>query len=412
MGKKSTLANIFYNSFGTIFYYGCQWLTTLLVVRISGFEDGGNYSLAMTFTAAFAIMALFNTRQYQVSDVTGEYSDRTYIRSRFIAMAISFAVCFAGLFFNAYTPYQWGVILLYMIFKCGEAWIDVYHGIDQKNGRMDYICYSYIFRGFFMIAGFCGVLYLTKNLVLAIGSMTLLTFLTAFFYDRRTAERFIAKDGAANRADVKKLMFAMLPLVLVAVTNNLSISFPKYFLERFYDETVLGYYSSVATPSMIVQVGASTIFIPLITPLADRLKENDKKGFLEILKKVALVFAGLSVLALIVSALFGEWFLVLLFQEEIRPYTYLFVPIIISTLLISVNAALFPVCTVLREIKGQLAVGIGGIVSSVAASAVLIRRYCMDGVVVSLLITLAIQIIIEIYCVYRKMSKWKETEHG
>ncbi len=412
MGKKSTLANIFYNSFGTIFYYGCQWLTTLLVVRISGFEDGGNYSLAMTFTAAFAIMALFNTRQYQVSDVTGEYSDRTYIRSRFIAMAISFAVCFAGLFFNAYTPYQWGVILLYMLFKCGEAWIDVYHGIDQKNGRMDYICYSYIFRGFFMIAGFCGVLYLTKNLVLAIGSITLLTFLTAFFYDRRTAERFIAKDGAANRADVKKLMFAMLPLVLVAVTNNLSISFPKYFLERFYDETVLGYYSSVATPSMIVQVGASTIFIPLITPLADRLKENDKKGFLEILKKVALVFAGLSVLALIVSALFGEWFLVLLFQEEIRPYTYLFVPIIISTLLISVNAALFPVCTVLREIKGQLAVGIGGIVSSVAASAVLIRRYCMDGVVVSLLITLAIQIIIEIYCVYRKMSKWKETEHG
>ncbi len=412
MGKKSTLANIFYNSFGTIFYYGCQWLTTLLVVRISGFEDGGNYSLAMTFTAAFAIMALFNTRQYQVSDVTGEYSDRTYIRSRFIAMAISFAVCFAGLFFNAYTPYQWGVILLYMLFKCGEAWIDVYHGIDQKNGRMDYICYSYIFRGFFMIAGFCGVLYLTKNLVLAIGSITLLTFLTAFFYDRRMAERFIAKDGAANRADVKKLMFAMLPLVLVAVTNNLSLSFPKYFLERFYDETVLGYYSSVATPSMIVQVGASTIFIPLITPLADRLKENDKKGFLEILKKVALVFAGLSVLALIVSALFGEWFLVLLFQEEIRPYTYLFVPIIISTLLISVNAALFPVCTVLREIKGQLAVGIGGIVSSVAASAVLIRHYCMDGVVVSLLITLAIQIIIEIYCVYRKMSKWKETEHG
>ena len=327
-------------------------------------------------------------------------------------MAISFAVCFAGLFFNAYTPYQWGVILLYMLFKCGEAWIDVYHGIDQKNGRMDYICYSYIFRGFFMIAGFCGVLYLTKNLVLAIGSITLLTFLTAFFYDRRMAERFIAKDGAANRADVKKLMFAMLPLVLVAVTNNLSISFPKYFLERFYDETVLGYYSSVATPSMIVQVGASTIFIPLITPLADRLKENDKKGFLEILKKVALVFAGLSVLALIVSALFGEWFLVLLFQEEIRPYTYLFVPIIISTLLISVNAALFPVCTVLREIKGQLAVGIGGIVSSVAASAVLIRHYCMDGVVVSLLITLAIQIIIEIYCVYRKMSKWKETEHG
>lgn len=409
MKKKSTLANIFYNSFGMIFYYGCQWLTTILVVRLSGFEDSGNYSLAMTFTAAFAILALFNTRQYQVSDVVGEFSDRTYIRSRFVAMAVAFFICLIGLFFNHYTPYQWGVILLYMLYKCTEAWIDVYHGIDQKNGRMDYICYSYIARGILMFAGFCGVLYLTKNLVFAVGSITLTTILIAFFYDRRVAEGFVAKDSKTDREAVKKLMTAMIPLVIVAVTNNLSVSLPKYFLERYYDATVLGYYSSVATPSMIVQVGASTIFIPLITPLADRLKENDKKGFMGILKKVAIVFVLLSILAVIVSALLGEWFLVLVFKEEIRPYTYLFVPIIISTLLISVNACLFPVCTVLREIKGQLAVGIGGILSSWIASVILVKRYSMDGVVFALLITLGIQIIIEIYCVYHKMRKWKET---
>lgn len=405
MKKKSTLANIFYNSFGTMFYYGCQWLTTLLVVRLSGFEDAGNYSLAMTFTAAFAILALFNTRQFQVSDVREEYKDREYIASRLAAMAIAFVICAAGLLFNAYTLYQCAVILLYMLYKCAEAWIDVYHGIDQKNGRMDYICYSYIARGILMMAGFCGLLYLTKNLVWAIGSMAAVTFLTAFFYDRRMAERFIPKGESADRTAVKRLMLAMVPLVIVAVTNNLSISLPKYFLERYYDAELLGYYSSVATPSMIVQVGASTIFVPLITPLADRLKENDKKGFADILKRVAAVFFVLSVLALIVSALLGEWFLVLVFKEEIRPYTYLFVPIIVSTLFISLNACLFPVCTVLREIKGQLAVGITGIVSSWIASVVFVKAYAADGVVIALLITLGIQIIIEIGIVYHKMRK-------
>lgn len=109
MEKKSTLANIFYNSFGMIFYYGCQWLTTLLVVRLSGYSDSGVYGLAMTFTAAFAILALFNTRQYQVSDVAGEYSDRTYIRSRLVAIGIAFFICAAGVCVNRYTPYQWGV---------------------------------------------------------------------------------------------------------------------------------------------------------------------------------------------------------------------------------------------------------------------------------------------------------------
>lgn len=413
MEKKSTLTNIFFNSFGTIFYYGCQWLTTILIVRLSGgFSDAGVYGLAMTFTAAFGILAMFNTRQYQVSDVVSEYSDRTYICSRWIAMAIAFFICAVGLCMNDYTPYQWGVILLYMVHKCGEAWIDVYHGIDQKNERMDYVCYSYMIRGILMLAGFCGVLYVTKNLVCAVGSMTFFTFLTAVAYDRTIAERFISKDSKTNRAAVSKLMLAMLPLVIVAVTNNLSISLPKYYLERFYGETVLGYYNSVATPSLIVQVGAQTIFIPLITPLADRLQENDKRGFVNILKKVSIVCLALSVLALIGSALLGEWFLVLMFGEEIRPYTYLFVPIIISTLLIAVNASLFPVCTVLREIKGQLAVGIAGAVSSVLASVICVKRQSMDGVVTSLLITLAVQIIIEVYCVYRKMIKWKEAEHG
>ncbi len=412
MEKKSTLANIFYNSFGTIFYYGCQWLTTILVVKLGGYADGGNYNLALTFTAAFAILALYNTRQYQTSDVSGEYSDRTYIRSRFFSVGIAFLICLCGLCLNAYSPYQWGVILLYMLYKCAEAWIDVYHGVDQKNGRMDYICYSYLARGVLMLSAFCGVLYLSKDLLFAVGSMTAVTFLVAFCYDRRIAVRFMRKGDPADSGAVKTLMLTLLPLVVVAVTNNLSISFPKYFLERFYGEEALGYYSTVATPSMIVQVGASTIFIPLITPLADRLKENDRRGFVGILKRVSAVFAILSALAVAASALLGEWFLLLIFGEEIGPYTYLFVPIILTTMLISVNACLFPVCTVLREIKGQLAVGVLGLAASFFASIVFVRRNSMDGVVIALLITLGLQIIIEICCVYRKMIKWKEAEHG
>ena len=407
MKEKSTLANIFYNSFGTMFYYGCQWLTTILIVRLSGYQDAGNYSLAMTFTAAFAIFALFNTRQYQVSDVKGEYSDKAYITSRYIAMGAAFLICAIGLLFNAYTPYQWGIILLYMVFKCVEAWVDVYHGICQKKGRMDFICYSFLMRGVLMIVSFCGLIYITGNLMYGVLAMTVSTFLVVFFYDRVMALKFVEKDRADFKA-LKTLMVILVPLVVVAVTNNLSISLPKYFLERYFDETVLGYYSSVATPSMIVQVGANTIFVPLITPLADKLLADDKKGFAGILKKVFLAFVVLSALAVIVSFLLGEWFLVQVFGEEIRPYAYLFVPIITTTLLISINACLFPVCTVFREIKGQLAVGILGILSSLIASMVLVKRYCMDGVVIALLITLGIQIIIEIYLVFRRMKKWKE----
>lgn len=412
MKEKSTLANIFYNTFGSLFYYGCQWLTTILIVRLSGYEDAGYYSLAMTFTAAFGILALYNTRQFQASDVQGEYNDRTYIVSRYAAMALAFIICALGLLFNAYPVFQWLVILLYMVFKCGEAWADVYHGICQKNGRMDFICYSFLMRGALDFLCFCGVIYLTGNLLLGVLAMTAATCLVVFFYDRHMASKFVQAGEKADYKALKTLMVTLIPLVIVSVVNNLSVSIPKYFLERYFDATVLGYYSSVATPSLIVQVGALTIFTPLITPLADKLLANDKKGFGGILKKVFLAFAVLSVLAILASYLLGEWCLVLVFGEEIRPYTYLFVPIIISTLLISINACLFPVCTVFREIKGQLFVGIVGILSSLAASVFFVKRYCMDGVVTALFITLGIQIIIQVCLVYQRMRKWKEIGNG
>ena len=72
-------------------------------------------------------------------------------------MGAAFLICAIGLLFNAYTPYQWGIILLYMVFKCVEAWVDVYHGICQKKGRMDFICYSFLMRGVLMIVSFCGL---------------------------------------------------------------------------------------------------------------------------------------------------------------------------------------------------------------------------------------------------------------
>lgn len=410
--EKSTIANIFYNSFGTVFYYGCQWLTTILIVHLTGYADAGIYSNAMTFTAAFSIFALFNTRQYQVSDVIGEYSDKTYIYSREIAIGVALITCGIAVSFNNYDTEEWLVIMIYMLFKCGEAMIDVFHGIDQKSGRMDYVCYSYLMRGVLMIAAFYGIIYATGSLGYGIMGMALTTFLVAVFYDFRKARNFIDKEESTNMEAVKRLMLYLIPLVIVAVTNNMSISLPRYFLRVFYDKEVVGFFASVATPAMILQVGAATIFIPLITPLASRFVAGDKKGFISILQKVGIVLTGLSVLAIAVSAVLGNWFLVLVFGPEIEPYTYLFVPVIISTLFISVNACLFPVCTVLRAIRGQIVIGVAGALSSLVASLIFVRLYSMDGVVISLIITLVIQILIEIFLIYRMMRRWKGTYNG
>jgi len=409
MKQKSTIQNIFFNTFGSLFYYGCQWLITVLVVRIAGYDEGGNYNLAMTFTAGLGIFALYNTRQFQVSDVSGDYLDKTYIRSRIYASAIAVLACFVGLFFNGYSTYKFLIIITFMMFKIGEAVVDVFHGIDQKAGRMDFVCYSFMARGILMLVSYCGVLYLTKNQVYAVLAMTLTTYAVIFAFDIPVANKFRdrvsdnEKYKTIGKEQLKSLMLVLLPLVVVGVTNNLSITLPKYFLERYLGSEALGYYSSVATPSTVVQLGASTVFIPLLTPLASRLHANDWDGFSKILKKVSVVFVLAFVVAMAGSALLGEWFLKLLFPG-IDDYVYLFVPVVASALLISVNASLFSVCTVLREIKGQVLAGVVGLIISVISSIAAIKAVGMDGVIISLYISLIVQIVIEVLCIIHRIK--------
>ena len=71
----SLKANMFWNSFGSIVYLGCQWLITILVVRLStGYEDAGALALGMAVSNVFSPIGYFKVRTYQVSDVNNRFS--------------------------------------------------------------------------------------------------------------------------------------------------------------------------------------------------------------------------------------------------------------------------------------------------------------------------------------------------
>ena len=134
--KDRRLANNFlWNTAGSIFFLVCQWIITVLVVRLSdGFSDAGLLSLAMSVTNVFAIIALFNVRNYQVSDSEELYSAGEYVSHRFVTCALAFVLCAVTTFLGGYGIYTAACILAYMLLKLTENFVDVFHGIVQKNG--------------------------------------------------------------------------------------------------------------------------------------------------------------------------------------------------------------------------------------------------------------------------------------
>ena len=74
--KINVKNNILWSSAGSFIYMLTQWLLSVFIVRISGFDDAGTYSLAMSIANVFYGIAIYGMRNYQVSDISGKYENR------------------------------------------------------------------------------------------------------------------------------------------------------------------------------------------------------------------------------------------------------------------------------------------------------------------------------------------------
>ena len=192
--KKSLL----YNSIGTFTYLFCQWIITFLVVWIAGYETAGILSLAMSISNTYCVIATFNMRNYQSSDLKNNFSEKTYIYSRILTCFIALLFTLIYSISKSFSLYQILCIMFYMIFKLSEALVDVIHGSLQKKWKFDIIGKSYFYRGIISVLSFSVILYLTKNILLSIISMSLLTYIFIYFYDIKNYNKEIKKYGESS----------------------------------------------------------------------------------------------------------------------------------------------------------------------------------------------------------------------
>ena len=84
-------------------------------------------------------------------------------------------------------------IVLYFLFKAVGLVIDILHGLDQLNRRMDFIGKSFMLQGFTTLAAFVGIFWPTQSLDAAIIAMGIVTLAGLFLYElphSRTFESF------------------------------------------------------------------------------------------------------------------------------------------------------------------------------------------------------------------------------
>ncbi|MCR4705132.1 MAG: hypothetical protein K5641_03610 [Lachnospiraceae bacterium] len=389
-------SNMLWNVIGSFGFIGAQWAMTILIVHLAGYSESGILSLGLSLTNVFTNVAYFCVRNFQVSD-QNRYTADTYVTHRVIMTVIAILLYTGFVLVNGYDRYTTTFLILFMLYRVSEALVDVFHGIDQRAWRLDIAGRSFLIRGILTVLSFVVALKLTGNLVITTLVMLCLVYAVILLYDVPKARRLdcfslrvretLACENGRTVNTLLSLTRECMPLFLYAVCLNAIVPIPRYFLEKMMGSEILGFYASVAIPASVIQLLSSYVFTTFTKLFADHLAAGRKAAFLKLFRNLSVAIIALVALATAGSLLLGEWVLVLVFTEEIRPYTYLLAPTVLCCGLIAYIWFLGMLLTVMRDRMGLFIGAAAGAITAAIVSVPCIRTWGVDGVNMALFIS-------------------------
>lgn len=356
MAKKteglSTGKNIMWNSAGSMIRLACNWLITVLVIRLShGFDAGGVLALAMSVANLVNPFADFRLRTIQVTDVHDDHTSGEYIGLRMLTTASAYLVGIIYAFLTC-APSALPAIALYLVQALSATFIEASHAICQRHSRMDYIGISYALQGVSNLLAFSLILNMTNTLEFAVLGMAVSTFAVGIIYSFPAAASFEPIAPSIKPAAAIKTLATLFPLVLAQVASSAVLTVPKQFLALEFGDAALGIYSAIAAPTVIVQMGASYLYTPMIRIFAERFNE-DKRSALKLLRNVMLGIVGILMVASLGFLIAGEPVLVLIFGERIRGNISLIQPALVCTFATAIGWFLNDLLLSLRDYKAS-----------------------------------------------------------
>lgn len=385
-----------YNTVGNLVYMVALWLMSVLTVHISGFDDAGVFSIAMSVGNIFFFIAVYGMRSFQASDSLYQYFPWEYCAVRWITTGVAAICLVVYLVFAGYSFYITTAVILYTLYKFAEAASDVFFGELQRLGHLEVCGISMSVKGILSVIIFSIVLFITKNLPVALFSMVLLAVVIFVFYDIKGYKKYCFQKFSARKDSVFALLREGFPMLLTTVFPIVVTAVPRLALEKYWGTETLGIYSSISMPTVLITTLVPNILAPFMTLFGHCYHENKLKKLYRMLW-IALAFTViLGLVACVLAYFLGDFVMGLVFGAEIVPYLGIFIPLIIATTVYALSMAANSVLISIRRPVWLTAFSGAALVLSLALGYTLVERFGQMGAVWAFGLPFALQLVLQL----------------
>lgn len=398
----------------SLIYAGSSFLMQMVTSKFVGIEQAGVLSLALTVGNQLMTIGFFNIRAFQISDVTEKYKFSDYCVFRVFTVG---AMLLAGVIWVAqgsYTNEKTAAIALLVIFRGSEAVSDLLEGRYQQKGRYDVACRGVFAKDCVGLAAFT-VLFLTKNLILALTALAVVYVAAVLFIDSHIIGAFGGISFSSTWQRQKGLILEGLPLFINAFLNEYIINASKYALENFYGSEMMGLFSPLYMMAFVVNMFAAFVLKPIISVLAEKYIKGDVKGFLTLILRQLLVI-GIVTLGCIIGASFlGIPVLNLLYGVDLSEYKAALYLILISGGFTALYQLLqYGIIIMRHQYSTFVCCGVTAVITYFMTP-LLTKKYAIMGAAVSYSMSIGVMsvlfLVFFVYYLIRDKKKQSEEKH-
>ena len=245
----------------------------MILTRILGLYEAGLFTIAYANANLFLTIGKYGMRNFQVSDVTGQFSFHEYRLSRAITTITMVFVALAYVIYvgdkNQYTLEKSLIIMWMCIFKAVDAFEDVYHGLYQRRGRLDVAGKLLTLRLGLTLLVFGAGLFVLKDLLAALMISTVVTVILLVLFIKWSYMDFAeAKKEQTSFINVRHLLQICFPLFLGSFLAFYIGNAPKYSIDSVLNDELQACYGFIAMPVFVIGLLNNFIFNPMILTTA------------------------------------------------------------------------------------------------------------------------------------------------
>ena len=301
IGKKSKnpeKRDIIWNIAGSFLYAFASMVLSIAVVQIAGEDAGGIFTFAFTtFGQHMFMMAYFGIRPFQITDTGGKYSFGDYLGLRLLTCGAAVLTGMGYVFLNGYSFEKAAVVFLMVVYKVIDALADAYEAEFQRGGRLYLTGKSNAFRTILSVGVFLASLAYTKDLAAA--SLWAVGAQAAGFlvFDVLVIRELPNVEWRSAKGKKQELFAETILLFCSAVLDFYIFSASKYAIEGCMADRDMAVFGAIFMPTSIINLVAGFVIRPYLTKMSFTWEMGRTRRFLKIQKRIALIIAALTVLA-------------------------------------------------------------------------------------------------------------------